>query len=85
MRTELAGQHSHVTRERREAQAACLSAEVEHNHGREAWKTVLEPLAPAITSLAHAHGTIPGNPTEMQQLIHQQWCAQVFCRYTVCR
>ena len=58
-----------------------LSADVEHNLGREAWKTVRELLAPPITSLARADGTITGNTTEMQQLIHQQWCAQVFCRY----
>ena len=58
-----------------------LSADVEHNHGREAWKTFREPLAPAIASLVRVDGTITGNPAEMQQLIHQQWCALVFCRH----
>ena len=80
IRTELAGQFSRVTEARREAQATLLKTDVEHTHGREAWKTVRELLAPAITSLARPDGTITRNPAEMQQLIHQQWCAKVFCR-----
>ena len=81
IRTELARQFSRVTKTRREAQAGLLKTDVEHNYGRKAWKTIREPLAPPITSLARPDGTITGNPAEMQQLIHQQWCAKVFCRY----
>ena len=43
IRTELPGQFSRVTEARREAQARLLKADVEHNHGRVAWKTVREP------------------------------------------
>ena len=81
IRTDLARQFSRVTKARREANAGLLKADVEHSHSRDAWKTIREPIAPAITSLARPDGTITENPAEMQQLIHQQWCAKVFCRY----
>ena len=82
MRAGLAGQHSRVTWERREDQAAFSRVLMLNTTVVEMRGTLSVNLLPLpLKSLARVDGTIAGNPTEMQQLIHQQWCAQVCCRY----